>query len=68
MRKTIFATILVGGAVLIFLGIITASSFSSDLSRLETGLPTAKAIGLLIGGGVAAVVGLVGALSRPRLP
>lgn len=48
--------------------LFSASSYSSDLSRLETGLPTAKAIGMLLGGVVAAVVGLVGTLTRTRLP
>ena len=63
MNKSLFLALLVLGVVLLVLGFIASDSVSSDFSRLFTGEPTDKAIWLLIGGGVAAVVGLVG-LSR----
>ena len=50
--------LLAGGVVLIILGINATNSFSSDVSRFFTGAPTDKAIWMLIGGLVAAIVGL----------
>jgi hypothetical protein len=43
------------------------NSFSSDVSRFFTGSPTDKAVWMLIGGILIAVVGLVGIVRRPRL-
>lgn len=43
-------------------GIDATNSFGSDLSRFFTGSPTNKAIWLLIGGTVAAVLGLASTL------
>ena len=60
MNKVISLALLVGGVVLIIIGITATNSFSSDVSRFFTGSPTDKAIWMLIGGVVAAVVGLVG--------
>jgi Co/Zn/Cd efflux system component len=48
------------GITLIVLGVIASDSVSSDFSRLFTGAPTDKTVWLLIGGTLAAVVGLVG--------
>jgi hypothetical protein len=50
--------LLAGGVVLIVMGVQATKSFGSDLSRFFTGSPTDKAIWMLIGGVVAAVVGL----------
>jgi hypothetical protein len=58
MNKTISLGLLIGGAVLIVFGITAADSFSSDVSRFFTGSPTDKAMWMLLGGAVAAVVGL----------
>jgi hypothetical protein len=41
-------------------------SFSSDVSRFFTGSPTDKAVWMLIGGIVAAVIGLVGVARSGR--
>ena len=60
MNRGLFLAVLVLGVVLLVLGFIASDSVSSDFSRLFTGEPTDKAIWLLIGGGVATVVGLVG--------
>lgn len=58
MNKSISLALLIGGVVLIVLGISATDSFSSDVSRFFTGSPTDKAVWMLIGGIVAAVVGL----------
>jgi hypothetical protein len=60
MNKILSLALLVGGVVLIIFGIQATNSFSSDVSRFFTGSPTDKAVWMLIGGVVAAVVGLVG--------
>lgn len=58
MNKIVSLALLVGGAVLIIIGINATNSFSSDVSRFFTGSPTDKAVWMLIGGIVAAIVGL----------
>lgn len=67
MNKIVSLALLVGGVVLIVIGISATNSFSSDVSRFFTGSPTDKAIWMLIGGIIAAVIGLFGTLrgSRP---
>jgi hypothetical protein len=60
MNKIVSLALLVGGVVLIILGISATNSFSSDVSRFFTGSPTDKAIWMLIGGVVAAFLGLAG--------
>ena len=62
MNKIVSLALLVGGVVLIIVGINATNSFSSDVSRFFTGSPTDKAVWMLIGGCVAAVLGLVGTL------
>jgi hypothetical protein len=63
MNKPISLVLLIGGVVLIIFGAQATNSFSSDVSRFFTGSPTDKAVWMLIGGSVAALVGLIG-LSR----
>jgi hypothetical protein len=60
MNKAIFLVLLVVGVVLLVMGVIESDSISSDFSRLFTGEPTDKAVWLLIGGGLATIVGLGG--------
>jgi len=62
MNKIISLALLVGGVALIIFGIQATDSFSSDVSRIVTGSPTNKAVWMLIGGIVAAIIGLVGTL------
>lgn len=62
MNRTVSLALLVGGVILMIIGINATNSFSSDVSRFFTGSPTDKAVWLLIGGSVAAVVGLVSTL------
>jgi len=62
MNKIISPALLIGGVALMIYGINATNSFGSDVSRFFTGSPTNKAIWMLIGGAVAAVIGLVSAL------
>ena len=62
MNKAVSIALLAGGIVLIVIGVNATKSFSSDVSRFFTGSPTDKAVWMLIGGIVAAVVGLFGAM------
>jgi len=58
MNKIVSLALLIGGVVLIIFGAQATDSFSSDVSRFFTGSPTNKAVWMLIGGIVAAIVGL----------
>ena len=58
MNEIVSLALLVGGVVLIIFGVQATDSFSSDVSRFFTGSPTDKAVWMLIGGIVAAIVGL----------
>ena len=62
MTKAVSLALLVGGILLIIFGFMAATSLSSDISRFFTGSPTDKAIWMLIGGGVASAIGVVGLL------
>ena len=59
MNKVVSIALLVGGIGLMIFGINATNSFSSDVSRFFTGSPTDKAVWMLLGGAVAAVVGFV---------
>ena len=62
MNKAVSLALLAGGIVLIGIGVNATNSFSSDVSRFFTGSPTDKAVWMLIGGIVAATIGLFGAV------
>jgi LPXTG-motif cell wall-anchored protein len=62
MNKLFTIALLVGGVVLIMMGINATNSFNSDVSRFFTGSPTNNAIWMIIGGTVAALIGLVGTM------
>ena len=62
MNKPISLAILVGGIVLIVYGVSASNSAGSSVSRMFTGAPTDKTVWLLVGGVVAALVGLAGML------
>ena len=66
MNKIVFILLLVGGVMLIILGVQATNSFSSDVSRFFTGSPTNKAVWMLIGGIIAAVIGLAGTLRHSK--
>lgn len=57
MNKILSLAILIGGIALMIVGINATNSFSSDVSRFFTGSPTDKAVWMLIGGIVAALIG-----------
>jgi len=65
-NKLISLALLVGGVALIVFGIAATNSFSSDVSRFFTGSPTDKAIWMLIGGIIAAIIGLTGTLRSSK--
>ncbi len=60
MNRPLSLALLIVGCVLIVYGISASHSFSSDVSRFFTGNPTDKTMWLLIGGVVAAIVGIGG--------
>ena len=60
MDKTISLAILAGGILLVIFGISASNSVSSDISRFFTDSPTDKAIWMLVGGVVLALIGAVG--------
>jgi hypothetical protein len=60
MNKPLSLALLVGGILLIIYGVSAADSIGSGISELFTGAPTEKAIWLLVGGIIAAVVGFAG--------
>jgi hypothetical protein len=66
MNKTISVALLTGGILLLVFGIIAYDSTSSDISRFFTGSATDKSMWLLVGGGVATVLGLAGLLRRSK--
>ena len=66
MNKLVSLALLIGGVVVIIVGINATNSFSSDVSRFFTGSPTDKAIWMLMGGLVAAIVGLTMTLRGSR--
>ncbi len=60
MNRSLSLALLVCGIVLIVFGISASDSIASSFSEFFTGSPTDKAIWLLLGGLVAAIVGAVG--------
>lgn len=66
MNKIIFLALIIGGVVLIVLGFNATHSFNSDVSRFFSGSPTDQTIWMLIGGFVAAVIGLIGVTHRSK--
>jgi len=60
MNKPLSLALLAGGILLIIFGVNASNSLGSDISRFFTGSPTDKAIWMMVGGVVAAVVGLLG--------
>jgi hypothetical protein len=66
MSKLLSLALLVGGIILIVVGFNATNSFSSDVSRFFTVSPTNKAIWMLIGGVIAALVGLAMRWGSPK--
>jgi hypothetical protein len=66
MNKAIALALLVGGVILIIFGVQQSNSFGSDVNRFFTGNPTDKAMWMMVGGAVAAVVGLTMTLRKSK--
>jgi len=64
MNKSISVALLVAGVILLAFGLNAYHSASSDVSRFFTGAPTDKALGLLIGGGAAGIVGFLNLVKK----
>ena len=60
MNRAISFALVAVGILLIVLGINASNALSSDISRFFTGSPTDKAVWLLVGGVLTAVIGLMG--------
>ena len=60
MHKALSIAFLVGGVILLIFGFQASDSFSSEVSRAFTGNPTDKTMWMLVGGGILAVLGLIG--------
>jgi zinc transporter ZupT len=60
MNRAFSFALLAGGILLIVFGINASNALSSDISRFFTGSPTDKAVWLLAGGVLMAVIGLMG--------
>ena len=67
MNKTTAIVLLIAGAVLLVVGINASESVTSETSKAFTGSPTDKALWLMIGGGAAALFGIIGLMRRPRV-
>ena len=66
MSKLVSLALLVGGIVLIITGFNATNTFISDVSRFFTASPTNRAVWMLIGGIVAALIGLTMLWRNPK--
>ena len=66
MNKLVSLALLVGGIVLVVTGFNATTSFTSDVSRFFTVSPTNQAVWMLLGGIVAALVGLTMLWRTPK--
>ena len=60
MIRAIALAVLAGGIALTIYGINASNSFGSEVSKVFTGNPTDRAMGLLVGGVVMIVAGAIG--------
>lgn len=67
MNRSVSLVLLVGGIVLLIYGFAASDSAGSAVSRLFTGAPTDATVWLLVGGAVAAVVGLLGVMRGEKI-
>lgn len=63
MRGILSAALLAGGILLLVFGFSASQSLGSELSKFFTGSPTNRAIWMLLGGVILAVLGSVGLIS-----
>jgi hypothetical protein len=62
MNKPLSIVLLLAGLALLVYGIMANNSVASETSQAVTGAPTNKALWMMIGGGAAALFGLIGLL------
>ena len=60
MKKAISAGLLIGGLILLYYGYQESQSLASEVDEFITGSPSDNSMWMMIGGAIAAVVGLVG--------
>ncbi len=58
MNKIIGLALLIAGAILLYFGYTEYNSTASQVTELVTGNPTDNSIWFLVGGAIAAIVGL----------
>jgi hypothetical protein len=68
MNKPVSLALLVGGIVLLIYGANASDSVGSGFSRFFTGSPTDKTMWLIIGGAVAAALGVAGLIRGSKTP
>ncbi|MDB6028680.1 MAG: hypothetical protein JWM68_4903 [Verrucomicrobiales bacterium] len=66
MNKALGIALLVVGVILLVLGYNESQSFSSGVSRVFNNSPTDRSIWFLVGGGIAAAVGLFLTVTKSR--
>jgi hypothetical protein len=66
MNRIVSLALLASGLVLIVIGINATNSFSSEVSRFFWGSPTDKAVWMLVGGIIAAILGLMAMLHNSK--
>ena len=64
MNRWFSGILFLGGLVVLGIGVNAANSVVSETSSAITGAPTDKALWMMIGGGVVALVGLIGLCRR----
>lgn len=62
MNTALGLAFLVGGIALMAVGFNAAQSVSSDVSRVFTGTPSDRSMWMLVGGFIAAIIGLISLL------
>ncbi len=68
MNRLLSFAFLAAGIVLIIYGIAASDSIGSSFSHFFTGAPTNKTVWLLVGGVVAAIIGLGGVVTSSKSP
>lgn len=66
MNASLSIVLLIVGVALLVTGLIASDSLSNDVSRFFTGELTNRTLWFLIGGAVAAAIGLAGVLRTAR--
>jgi TRAP-type C4-dicarboxylate transport system permease small subunit len=66
MNRVISAIVLLAGLALVGYGYHASESVTSQTSQALTGTPTDKAMWLMVGGGIVALIGLAGLFRGPR--